>query len=88
MNVSGVAPGEEAVSVCVPRLLPNVLNPEVEMPAALVGGAVGSASDPPPLATTYVTTAPMMRFPAASFTFVQSGSGSTDPFTPDWASPE
>ena len=88
MNVTGNAPGEEAVTVCVPRLLPNVHNPEVEMPAALVGGAVGSASDPPPLATTYVTTAPMMRFPAASFTFVQSGSGSTDPFTPDWASPE
>jgi hypothetical protein len=74
VNVTEPAPGEEAVTVCAPLAGPRVQSPEIAIPDAFVAGVVGLASIPPPVATTYDTTAPTIKFPAASRTFVQRGS--------------
>jgi hypothetical protein len=83
VNVTEPAPGEEAVTVCSPAAGPRVQRPEIAIPDASVSGSVGPASTPPPVATTYDTTAPMIRFPAASLTSVHRGSLSRDPLGPD-----
>jgi len=83
VNVTEPAPGEEAVTVCAPASGPRVQRPEIAIPDASVSGLAGAASTPPPVATTYDTTAPTIRFPAASLTFVHRGSLSRDPLAPD-----
>src|SRR5215204_2465093 len=74
VNVTDPAPSEEAVTVCAPVPEPRVQSPEIAIPDGSVWGVVGLANPPPPLATTYDTMAPTIRFPAASMTLVQSGS--------------
>src|SRR5215218_91460 len=83
VNVTDPAPSEEAVTVCAPVPEPRVHSPEIAMPDGSVRGVVGFANTPPPVATTYETMAPTIRFPAASRTLVQSGSLSWDPAVPD-----
>jgi len=83
VNVTGVALDDVAVTVCFPTADPSVHGPEIATPSWPVTGAVGMSMLPPPVVTVYVTVAPMIRFPAASFTWVQSGSLRRDPARPD-----
>ena len=89
VKVTEPAPAAEATTVWVPTAGPSIQKPEQATPSAPVaGGKAIMPSCPPPVITVSDTFTPMIRFPAASFTLVQRGSGSRDPAGPDWPSPE